>query len=43
MINFAIDSIGAAGDACVGDGVVGEGGWAMRSNISEMDGRKAHG
>jgi hypothetical protein len=29
----------AADDACVGDGLVSEGGKAMRSSISEMDGR----
>jgi hypothetical protein len=33
MKSFAIDSIGAAGDACVGDGVVGEAGRAMRSSV----------
>jgi len=38
MISFAIDSMGAADEACVGDGLVGEGGRAMRSSISEMDG-----
>ena len=37
MISFAIDSMGAADDACVGDDLVGEGGRAMRSSISEMD------
>ena len=32
MISFTIDSIGATCDACVGDdGLVGEGGRAMRS------------
>ena len=38
IISFAIDSMGAADDACVGDGLVGEGGRAVRSSISEMDG-----
>jgi len=33
MIGFAIDS--------VGDGLVGEGGRAMRPGISEMDSREA--
>ena len=37
VISFAIDSMGAADDACVGDDLVGEGGRAMRSSISEMD------
>jgi len=30
MISFAIDTIGAADDACVGGGLVGEDGTAMR-------------
>ena len=38
IISFAMDSMGAADDACVGDGLVGEEGRAMRSSISEMDG-----
>jgi hypothetical protein len=42
MINFAIDSMGAADDAYVCDGLVGEGGRTMRSSISEMDGRGLH-
>jgi hypothetical protein len=37
-----IDSVGATDDACVGDGLVGEVGRAMRSSISEMDERGAH-
>jgi len=28
MISFAIDSVGATGDVCAGDGLVGEGGKA---------------
>ena len=38
IISFAIDIMGAAGDACVGDGLLGKGGRAMRLSISEMDG-----
>ena len=38
IISFAIDSMGAAGDACVGDALVGEGGRAMKLSISGMDG-----
>lgn len=37
MIGFAIDSMGAVDDACVGDGVVGESGRAMGSIFSESD------
>src|SRR5882757_7908914 len=42
IISFAIDSMGAADDAGVGDVPVGEGGRAMRSSISEMDSHGAH-
>jgi len=42
MSSFAIDSMGAADEARVGDGLVGEGGTAMRSSISEIDGRGAN-
>ncbi len=42
MISFAIDSMGAADDGCVGDGLVGEGGRTMRSSVSEMDSHGAH-
>ena len=38
IISFAMDSMGAADDACVGDELVGEGGRAMRLSISGMDG-----
>ena len=38
MIGLAIDSMGAADDACVNDGLVSEGGRAMRLSISDMDG-----
>ena len=38
MTRFAIYSMRAADGACVGDGLVGEEGRAMRSSISEMDG-----
>lgn len=31
--SFAIDSMGAANSACVGDGLVGEGGGFMRSSV----------
>jgi len=37
MISFTIDSMGAANKACVGDGLVGEGGRATRSSL--RDGR----
>ena len=33
MISFAIDSVGAAGDVCAGDGLVGEGGRAMSGRV----------
>ena len=46
MISFAIDSMGAA-DACVGVGLVGEGGRARRSSVREIhhrvDGRVSDG
>ena len=42
IISFAIDSMGAADDAGVGDGLVGEGGKAMRSSVNEMDSHGAH-
>ena len=42
MISFAMDSMSAVGGACVGDGLVGGGGTAMRSCVSELDGRGAH-
>jgi len=42
MISFAMDSMSAVVGVCVGDGRVGEGGTAMRSCVSEMDGRGAH-
>jgi len=42
MTSFAIDSMGVVDEACVGDGLVGEGGRAMRSSISEMYGRGVH-
>jgi len=42
MISFAIDSMGAADDTCVGDGFVREGSRAMGLSISEMYGRGAH-
>ena len=34
MISFAVDSVGTADDACMGDGVVGEGDRAMRGRVS---------
>ena len=34
MIGFAIDSVGAADDVCMGDGVIGEGDRAMRGRVS---------
>ena len=34
MIGFAIDSVGVVCDVCVGDGLVGEGGRAMRGRVS---------
>ena len=34
MISFAIGSVGAAGGVCAGDGLVGEGGRAMRGRVS---------
>jgi len=34
--------MGAAAEACVGDGLVGEGGGVMRLSISEMADRGAH-
>ena len=43
MTSFAIDGVGAADGACVGGGLVGEGGKAMRSSVSEMEGRGAEG
>ena len=33
MISFTIDSVGAAGDVCAGDGPVGEGGRAMGGRV----------
>jgi len=42
MLSFAIGSVIAVDGACVGDGLVGEGGRTMRSSISEMYGRGAH-
>ena len=42
IISFAIDGIGAADGACVGDGPVGEGGTTVRSSISGVDGRGEH-
>ncbi len=35
MISFAVYSMGAADGACVGDGLVGEGGSAMRLSMKE--------
>ena len=42
MIGFygAIDSMGASDGACVGDGVVGEIGRAMRSSFGERNWRE---
>ena len=37
-----IDSMGAADGACVGDRLVGEGGTAMKSSASEVEGRGAY-
>ena len=33
IMSFAIDSVGAAGDVCAGDGLVGEGGRAMSGRV----------
>jgi len=41
MDSFDKGSMGAADEGCVGDGLVCEGGRAMRPSISEMDGRGA--
>ena len=35
MISLAVDSIGAVDDACVSVGLVGDGGRATRSSVSE--------
>ncbi len=35
MISFAIGNMGAADGACVGDGLVGEGGSAIRLSMRE--------
>ena len=42
MISIDINSMSAVDGACVGDGLVGEGGTAMRSSVTKMDGQGAH-
>ena len=43
MISFAIGSMGVADGACEGGGLVGAGGEAMRSSVSEKGGEGARG
>ena len=43
MINFAIEGMAAAEEACMGDGLAGDGNGAMRSSIGIVARLRTHG